>query len=170
MAQAQPFNDATDFIYSEVKETFSTWKNNEDVTFNFRLMMDEKAKGTKIPVRNASQVLTSGEEKEACVMSQFLRVQIKPGESIVLPSKYDQAIRWVSPRTNEVVGGICPLLTKVGEEDLVVSSAFDYKVAIMQEEAEIVAKAMEKEDKLRTALELIEKRKANKQVNSKASK
>jgi hypothetical protein len=159
MAQPKPFEDASDFIYQEIKESFSTWKNNEKVTFTFRLLTDEKGKGTKIPVKNPHQVKTSDEEKEACVMSQFLRVTVKPGQEIRLPSKYDQAIRWVSPRTGEVVGGLCPLLTKVGEENLIVSQAFDYKTAIMHEGAMKAVEAMKKENELREALALIEKQK-----------
>ena len=41
-------------------------------------------------------------------------VELKPGDEIELPSKYDQAIQTVDKKTNRVIGGMAPRLTKVG--------------------------------------------------------
>jgi hypothetical protein len=140
-----------ELVYSEQTQTFTTWKNNNNVAATFRLLTHEKRKG-----RQNINHQNNGD----CLMSVFLKVVVQPGEQIRLPSEYDSAIRKVSERTGEVVGGLCPWLTKVGEEDIVINKSLDYKIAIMEEQAQNTIDALKKENQLRSALDEIEKAKA----------
>jgi hypothetical protein len=139
--------DPSDYVYSEKTEQFTTWKNTNDKAASFRLLTHEKRRG-KHPKFGAD---AKG--------SVFLKIEIAPGESKQLPSEYDQAIRKVCPKTGQIVGGLCPWLTKVGEEKVVIHTSLDYKTAIEGEEARQLVAAMRKENELRDALDELEKRK-----------
>ncbi len=154
--QNQSLINPNDFVYSEQKETFSTWRNDNDKPAVFKLLTDKKV------TKNRSKHMNNGEQVQGSI---FLPVRVEPGQSIQLPSEYDQAIRTVSPKTNQVVGGLCPWLIKVGEEDLVVHVSLDYKTSIMETEALELAKAMKKENELRSALAELEKRKLSAQID-----
>jgi hypothetical protein len=144
-----------DFIYTEKSETYSTWRNDNDRTAVFKLLTDKKI------TKNSSRRMNNGEPVQGSI---FLNVKIEPGESKQLPSEYDQAIRTVSPKTGQVVGGLCPWLVKVGEEDIVVHVSLDYKTSIMETEALELAKSMKKETELRAALAELERRKLSLQI------
>jgi len=139
--------DPSDYVYTDIVETFSEWKNNNTDTANFKLLMDNKRPGS------------DSRHGVDCKASVFLPVRLEPGQSIKLPKEYDQAIRKVCPKTGQVVGGLCPWLVKVGEEDIVVHSSLDYKAAFQEQEAMELMKAMKKENELRDALKELEKRK-----------
>jgi hypothetical protein len=146
--QDQKLIDPSDMVYSERTETFSTWKNTNDKKATFRLLTNEKRAG-KHPKEGAN-----------CKGSVFLRVEIEPGQTRTLPSEYDQAIRKVDQKTGQVVGGLCPWLTKTGEEEIVVHKSLDYKSAFLNEEALNLVKTLAKEEELRNALKVLEDRKA----------
>jgi hypothetical protein len=156
--QVLPKLDPSDYVYSEQTETFSTWKNNNSEKAVFRLLTHLKKPG-KHPKFGAD-----------CKGSVFLRVEIEPGATKQLPSEYDQAIRAVSPVSGQVVGGLCPWLTKVGEEDVVVHTSLDYKTALMEEEAKLLAASLKKENELRDALAELEKRKLSDKVEKEQKK
>lgn len=137
----EPINqELSNFVYSERTESFSQWKNTNNVVARFKLLTDKKRKG--IHKRFGAD----------CQASCFLVVEIQPGQTKSLPSEYDQAIRKVSPKTGQVVGGLCPWLTKIGEEDVVVHKSLDYKNAIETEQAFDMVAALAQEDKLKAAL------------------
>lgn len=142
--------DPSDLVYTEEVQTFTTWKNNNDQKAIFKLVTDKTLAGSH-PKFGAD-----------CKAVHFLLVEIEPGKSKRIPTEYDQAIRTVNPKTGQVVGGLCPWLTKVGEEDIVVHKSLDYKAAWQEQEVQEVAQAMKKEQDLRDALAEIEKRKAGK--------
>lgn len=153
--------DVSEFVYTEQKETFSTWKNNNDATARFRLLTDKKVVGR--PNKNHKE---SGD----CKVSVFLNVVIEPGATKLIPTEYDDAIRKVSKKTGQVVGGLCPWLTKVGEEDVVIHTSLDYKSAFQEEEARQLVDTMKKENELRAALELIQKRKLAAEITAEEKK
>lgn len=140
-----------DFVYTEKSSTFSTWRNDNDKPAVFKILTDKKV------TKNNSRRMNNGEQ---CQGSIFLNVIIQPGETKQLPSEYDQAIRTVSPRSGQVVGGLCPWLVKVGEEDVVVHISLDYKASMMEAEAMQLVASMKKETELRAALDELERRKA----------
>jgi hypothetical protein len=140
--------DPSDLVFSEKTETFSEWTNNNDQTAVFRLLTHEKRPG------NHRQF---GPD---CQASLFLPVTVEPGQTIKLPSVYDQSIRKVNEKTGQVVGGLCPWLVKTGEEDIIVHRSLDYKAAFLQEEAKELVEGMKKENELREALATLEKHKA----------
>src|ERR1022692_583546 len=109
--------DPSDYVYSEQVENYSTWRNDNDKPAVFRLLTHEKRKG----VKNGKH-----EDSNKCQGSVFLRVEIKPGETRQLPTEYDDAIRKVNPKTGMVHGGLCPWLTKVGEDEVLVHQSLDY--------------------------------------------
>lgn len=139
--------DPSDFVYSEVTETYSTWKNNNKDKATFRLLMHTKRRGVH------------KQFGADCQGSEFLRVDIEPGQSVKLLKEFDQAIRTVDQKTGLVVGGLCPWLTKEGEENLVVHKSLDYMAAFQEEEAMNYIQAVKKENELKDALKEIEKRK-----------
>jgi hypothetical protein len=139
--------DPSEYVYSETQETFSEWKNNNDVKAVFRLLTNEKRVGKNI--RYGAD----------CQGSTFRTIVIEPGHTIKLQKEYDQAIRTVSTATGLVVGGLCPWLTKIGEENITVHTSLDYKTAFQEEEAITLMKALKKENELREALKELEKRK-----------
>ena len=140
--------DPSNYTYSEKRETFSTWKNNNDKKAVFRLLTHEKRTG-KHQKFGAD-----------CKASVFLPIVIEPGETRMLPSEYDQAIRFVSPKTGQVSGGLCPWLTKVGEEELIIETSLDYKSAFQNQEALDLVKTLAKEEELKQALKTLEDHKA----------
>ncbi len=143
--------DPSDYVYSDKILTISKWKNNNNVTAKMRLLTHEKKTGRP-----------NGRHQDStkCQASVFLRIELPPGETIELPSEYDQAIRTVSTRTGEVIGGLCPWLTKIGEENVTIHSSLDYKSAFQHEEALTLVAAMKKEEELNAALAELAKRKA----------
>jgi hypothetical protein len=142
--------EQTQVSYDEYEQTqkekeYSVWQNNTTETATFRLLTHEKRKGTH------------KEFGGQCQGSVFMKVIIKPGESVKLESEYDNAIRKVSKATGQVESGLCPWLTKVGEEDIVVPDVFDWKAAIMEEEAGKIMKTIKKTNDLRAAAEALKK-------------
>ncbi len=147
--------EASDLIYSEEIETFSHWENNNDQKAVFRLVDDRKVKGTD---------KMYGVD---CQGTHFLHVEVLPGKKVKIPSLYDQAIRTVNHKTGQIVGGLCPWLTKIGEEDIVIHKSLDYKSAMQDIEVKEMAETLKKEDELRAALAVIEKRKVATPVKKK---
>lgn len=143
------YDTDSDLVYSEKTATFSQWVNNNNETATFRLLTHEKRKG--LPARNNAHI-----DSGKCDASTFLKVVVKPGEKVSLPAEYDQAIRKIDARTGQVVGGLCPWLTKIGEEDVVINKSLDYKTAILHEDALRTVEVMKKEQELRDALQLME--------------
>jgi len=90
-------------------------------------------------------------------MTCIQKIEILPGKTVRLPTKYDQAIRWVSSKTGEAVQGLCPWLTKVGEEDIVVHSSLDYKSAMKDQEALDMVAVLKRKQELQDALAQLEK-------------
>jgi hypothetical protein len=142
--------DPSDYVFSETTERYTEWKNNNKEKAVFRLLTHEKRTG-----RPNARHKDSGR----CQASVFLKIEVLPGQTIKLKSEFDDAIRKVSKETGQVVGGLCPWLTKVGEEDVTVHSSLDYKLAIQEEQAHHMLDAMKKENDLREALKEIERRK-----------
>jgi|ERR1700678_2533782 hypothetical protein len=122
---------------------FSTWRNDNDVPAQFRLMTHEKIKGS------------SKQPKDGSV---FEYVNLLPGETIQLPSEYDAAIRKVG-KLGSVSGGLCPWLVKVGDE-VRIDTALDYKKAIENEQLLKLAEELEKESVLSKALDEMKRRRA----------
>ena len=152
-----------EYVYTEKEQTYSYWINNTEDTMSFRLMTNEKRVGKDRPGKH-----TDGSK---CQGSMFLKVVIKPGETVKLDSQYDMAIRKISPKTGQVCGGVAPCLTKVGEENIVIPDVFDYKSAIMEEEAASIIKTIKKERDIRDAQDAIEeKRKRRKEQEQKQKK
>jgi hypothetical protein len=145
-------DESSEFVYNEVKEAYTTWKNNNDKTARFQLVTDEKKPGSTRP-----GTLAKPEEARRCKMTCILKVELAPGKTLRLPTKYDQAIRWVSPKTGEAVQGLCPWLTKVGQEDIVVHSSLDYKSAMRDQEALDMVAVMKRKNELQEALAQLEK-------------
>lgn len=136
--------ELSNFVYSEKTESFSTWKNNNDKPARFNLLTHQKMRGKHRKF---------GAD---CKASVFLKIEIQPGETKQLPSEFDQAIRKVSAKTGQIVGGLCPWLTKEGEEDMVVHKSLDYKSAFQEAEAYKAIEAFKKEDELKKALKVLE--------------
>lgn len=153
--------EQSDFEYTEVKETFSTWKNNSPHTARFTLVTDDKRPGRTNGKTGPLGERATNDEISNCKVTTFVKYEIAPGQTKQIASKYDQAIRWVSPKTGEAVQGLCPWLTKVGEEEIVVHSSLDYKQAIQTQQALDLINVLSQEQKLREALAQIEKTKAN---------
>jgi hypothetical protein len=99
-----------------------------------------------------------GGKKGNCQGTTFLDVVIKPGQSVRLPSEYDMSIRYV--KNDIVLQGLCPWLTKVGEEKVVMHKALDYKQSILEMEVNKELERQESEDRLAKALELVKKKNA----------
>ena len=156
----QKLINPNDFVYTEKSATYSTWRNDNDKPAVFRLLTDKKI------TKNNSKRNNNGESVQGSI---FLSVRLEPGQTTQLPSEYDQAIRTVSPKTGQVVGGLCPWLIKVGEEDIVVHVSLDYKTSIMESEALALVATMKKENELREALAELEKRKLSAQIDRELS-
>lgn len=90
-------------------------------------------------------------------------IEIKPGEEVSLPSIYDPEIRKLDKR-GIIVGGLCPWLTKVGDEDREIEQALDYKSVIESQELEKIAAKLQKEKHLEDAIKLVAKRTAEETV------
>ena len=143
--------DPSDYVYGDKILTISHWKNNNTVPAKFRLLTHEKRTG---------RPNSRHQDSAKCQASIFLKIELEPGQTIELPSEYDQAIRTLSSRTGEVVGGLCPWLTKIGEENVTLHSSLDYKSAFQHEEALTLVAAMKKEEELNAAMAELTKRKA----------
>ena len=142
-------SNPSDYVFSERKELYSEWKNNNDKPAKFKLLTHEKRTG-----RNTSKH-TDGTN---CTASVFITIELQPGETKMIPAEYDAAIRRVDNKTNLVVGGLCPWLTKVGEESVTIHSSLDYKSAIAHEAAFNLVKDMKTASELRDALKMLDKK------------
>jgi hypothetical protein len=122
--------------------------------------MDEADKAyVRLGVKSYDQLNTkaSKEEVDAAKCTKFLEVVIPPGKTVRLPRKYDQAIRWVSPRTGQACAGLCPWLKKKGEETVVVAKVFDFRAAIAMEEADQMMEKATQAEKLERAAAILRK-------------
>ena len=103
----------------------STWVNNTNDTFKFELMTGESF------------------EKGAAYYRES--VEIKPGESVELQSHFDNSIRVIDNKNGRIVAGLCPMLTKVGEENVEVEPCLDYRVIVEEQKLAALAAKIEKE-------------------------
>lgn len=84
---------------NEFNVSVTVWKNDHNrETARFTLQTSHGVKWSK---------------QDAMQPARLQKIEIKPGEELKLPSKFDDAIQRVD-ETGTVVGGLCPWLTKNG--------------------------------------------------------
>lgn len=87
----------------EYKLKTTTWKNNTSDTFRFELLL------------------------EGGINGNLIEIVLKPGESKVLDSIYDNGIQVVNEH-GQIISGACPRLTKVGHEEFELHPNLDYQL------------------------------------------
>jgi len=126
-----------DKVFEQQKDQFkeSTWINNTQHTARFMLMLDNT------------------NTKTYC--GGVRAIKIAPGESIVLQSVYDRAIRTLS-ETGEVVGGLCPWLEKL-EDDYKpeLAKCLDFESVIEEEAAKKLAEKLQKDTAMAEARKVL---------------
>lgn len=108
--------------------SFTTWINNTKNTYKFKIY---KAEEDVIIRADDGMILGSGKAMD------YEIITMKPGDTEVLPSRYDNSIRKID-LSGKVVGGLCPYLSIVDE--LITpqfSDAVDY---VKQEEIAAIEK------------------------------
>ena len=140
--------------YDAPAPAITTWRNDTKYIARFRILTSEMSRNPFV--------------------GKFLYIKLKPGESYQLPSKYDDGIRKVDPKTNVIVGGMCPWLTKVDAEEIkpTMSNALDFETQNEVDEIKRLQESMakrklmemklqelrEQAEQTEEAMELIEKK------------
>jgi hypothetical protein len=116
---------------TSVKAPDTLWRNDTTETARFRIQYEGSGK--------------------ALHSALWYSVTIKPGETQALPAELDQGIRTV--RRGQIVGGICPWLTRVDETDAPdLHPALDWKAVVEQQELEDLAAKIKRERDLVEAI------------------
>jgi hypothetical protein len=132
----------------EVSKHFTVWKNNTDKTFSFKIYGEERIIHL---TPNQYRPFT-----EAGKRMSRMTVIIQPGKSVEIDSRYDNAIRTVNESGN-IVGGLCPHLSKVGEDETPKFSLGLDSIRIEEEEErKKLIEKMEAEARYLTAVRFLE--------------
>ncbi len=133
--------------------TFTTWKNETQNTAVLKLQ-DLEEDYNYVSKKNPAKGTMEKKPTRKTGNGKWITRTIKPGESVQLPRHFDNAIQTLDlsedPITGKIVGsgtvigGACPWLTKVGDEDRVVADFLDWETDVAVQEIEKMSKAIER--------------------------
>lgn len=128
------------FDDNEDTQSDTVWVNNTTHTAKFKIMLEKAGRAPN--------------------SAAFRAITLSPGQSIKLDSVHDHSIR-TEDAYGKVVGGLCPWLSKDGEDEVEMEPCLDFEAVANQLELEKLAVKVQKDKALEEAIKIQAEQKAS---------